>query len=124
MKKSAFTRVTVLGPKVALATTKKEYNAIMDELNLPRETKFLTGKAIAHCETITGDVGCVFVVSMRPSKNEHQMLSQLVHECVHVKQRWYEWIEEPSPGKESEAYLLEAVFAELHSQLTKKLKKD
>lgn len=40
-------------------------------------------------------------------------LAVLVHECVHVVQRWQEFVGESEPGKEFQAYFLEEVFRNL-----------
>lgn len=40
-------------------------------------------------------------------------LAVLVHECMHVVQRWQEFVGESEPGKEFQAYFLEEVFRNL-----------
>lgn len=40
-------------------------------------------------------------------------LAVLAHECMHVVQRWQEYVGESEPGKEFQAYFLEEIFRNL-----------
>ena len=70
-----------------------------------------TKACVTHFESAKD--GIVLVVSVRPSDDYPDILGTLVHESVHIWQQYKKYIGETKPGKEQEAYAIEAIWRTL-----------
>jgi hypothetical protein len=108
-------RIAADGPYLILCLREKDYLAAMKHLNVPVIGPWLleTKGATAHlCVRPNGDMAVV--VCMRPEQRPlTEMLGMLVHEATHVWQHYAEQIGETNPGKEQEAYAIQAISQEL-----------
>lgn len=110
-------------PSLILVTSQGEYDKVFKHLKTPPDEWLSPGLAACVTELEGTRGGQVIVVSIRITDNETDMVNTLVHESVHVKQRWLRHWGEGTPGVETEAYMTEAIFTALTEALTKKLKK-
>lgn len=110
-------------PYLILVTSQKEYDKVFTHLKASPDVWLDPGLAACVTELEGTRGGQVIVVSIRITDNEADMVSTLVHESVHVKQRWLRHWGEDTPGVETEAYMTETIFTALTEALTKKLKK-
>lgn len=109
-------------PSLILVTNQKEYDEVLKYLGAPSDVWLDPGLAACVTELNNNKGGQVIVVSIRITDSETDMAYTLVHESVHVKQRWLRHWGEDTPGVELEAYLVEAIFQSLSEALSKKLK--
>lgn len=121
------TRSVMSGPHLALVCSQKEYQRAMKRAGLPKADagEWLSDDQLGRVTTVKNSSlgGLVCVVSLRLIDDSASMTETLVHEAVHVKQDWFEFMGEHSPGRETEAVIVESVFDTLHRELARRTQK-
>jgi len=108
-------RDLIVGPYLVLCTTQDEFDAVCDAVKVPRSPFVNQGSdAATHHLGRGDDGGHVCVVCVRPSDHDPiSLCALLVHEAVHVWQRWCEVVGEHSPSVEFEAYAIQTISGRL-----------
>lgn len=110
-------RDLIVGPYLGLATTEAEFHSALKHCKVPVEQwgSWISDGADATCHTMTNPLGeMVAVVCIRvKGQTGVQVAAMLVHEAVHVWQRWRGSIGEQEPSCEFEAYSIQAISQRL-----------
>jgi hypothetical protein len=69
-----------------------------------------------------GESAAIVCIKVKPSYEGPQVAALLVHEAVHIWQKWCEMYGEANPGTEQEAYAIQFISSELFYAYTEKLK--
>ena len=109
-------RIAAPGPCLALCLSEAQYMAACKHLNCatpPGWMKTDWSDATAHYFDCAR--GLTVVVCMRgwEGRNPVEVAGLLIHEAVHVWQEYAARIGEDSPGREQEAYAIQAIAQEL-----------
>lgn len=117
-------RVSQLGPYLTLVLSQDELNEALKGLTQEYVHFPVSG---AECTTLTKDVThelCAIIsLSERAQQNNNsiEIAGLLVHEAVHVWQRYAEHLGERRPGDEQEAYAIQGISQELMMEYTRRL---
>lgn len=111
-------RIAYPGPYLTLCLSEDEYLAAFKQFGVkPTDAWVNTPSADATTHHLIHDDGRVAcVVCLGPRKPNHtgvEIAGLLIHEAVHVWQRYCESIGEHSPAREQEAYAIQCVSQEL-----------
>lgn len=114
------------GPYLTLCLTQAEFDAAMRHLKVPEPGgTYVVGGAAATTTFVT-DVGGRHsaVVCLRHFKNQTpvEVAALLVHEAVHIWQRYLEMLGEKAPGDELEAYGIQAISQTLMLEYARRIK--
>lgn len=117
-------RVAKLGPFLTLCLTKEEQDHVTKKL-LGRDLDFPVAGAHCHAfeDKITNELCAVVSVSKDSQKkcNAIEMAGLLIHEAVHVWQRYAEDMGESIPGLEQEAYAIQGISQELLDEYARRI---
>lgn len=108
--------VAAPGPHLVLCTTQEQFDLALKDLKLNIQEKFVGDGAPASTHTFKNEeygIACVVCIRDNLEKKPSEIAGILVHEGVHVWQEYAEYIGEDSPGKEQEAYAIQAIVEEL-----------
>ena len=105
-------RALLIGPYVAICRDEKEFRKELLRLKLPRHEwpNFMTkgGYATTHFLTNTPKgMICIVCLGSTVGKTRTQIDALLVHEAVHIWQKFVADIGEDHPGDEMEAYAIQ-----------------
>ncbi len=107
----------IRGPYLALATSEKGYHSALRHCKVPQKdwASWVAGGADATTHVLTNaDGGMVCLVCICVTTQESiQVAAMLVHEAVHVWQKWCEKHGENSPSEEFEAYSIQTISQRL-----------
>lgn len=111
-------RIACPGPYLALCLTPDEHKAASRELGLDSHPEFMKNAwsdATTHYIERAGDGALCALVCLRitPERKPIEIAGLLVHEAVHVWQEYADRIGEHHPGREQEAYAVQAIAQEL-----------
>lgn len=108
-------RIAAPGPYLTLCTTEAQYIDAMKHMKAKPEGWLRTEYADATMHTLEhpgGGVACI--VCIKPTRRDGiEVAGLLVHEAVHIWQRYAARIGEDYPGAEQEAYAIQAIAQEL-----------
>lgn len=117
-------RIAAPGPHLALCLNESQFQAACRHLRCTNPPEFLKNEwsdATAHYfET---DRGLAVVVCLRGWSRRHpiEVAGILVHEAVHVWQEYCDRIGENIPGREQEAYAIQAIAQELMEEFSRQV---
>jgi hypothetical protein len=111
-------RDLIQGPHLFLATTEAEYHRAMAHCTVAKGDRpgwVSAGKSakVHYLTNPKGQLVCIVTVSVPPDVTAIQVCGLLVHEAVHVWQRFCEDIGEDEPSCEFEAYGIQAIAQRL-----------
>lgn len=111
-------RDLIVGPYLALATSETEFRKALRHCRIPLAEMpewVPAGKSgCAHYLTNPdGDLVCVVAIRIRENVTPIQVAGLLVHEAVHVWQRFRADINEHEPSAEFEAYAIQSIAQRL-----------
>jgi len=109
-------RIAAPGPYLTLCTTEKQYLAAMKHMKVVTPGPWIkTPHADATMHTLDHpDGGLACIVCIRTTRSDGiEVAGLLVHEAVHIWQRYASHIGEYEPGTEQEAYAVQAISQEL-----------
>jgi len=112
-------RSLITGPRLALVLSEKEFSRVLKSFGLavtkgPAWIKTEHADATTHWFTPKdGQLTCVIAIRPRPGITGIQIASLLVHEAVHVFQRYCDCVGEDEPSAEFEAYSIQQIAQNL-----------
>ena len=112
-------RSLIDGPHLALCMSQKEYKKALKALGMKKSmaSDFVNEGADATVHTFDKNDGrgiaCIVCLSTREDRSREQVYGILAHEATHVWQQFLDFIGEDSPGKEIEAYSIQAICQRL-----------
>lgn len=123
-------RSLIVGPYLTLCLSEEHYHRVMRYLDIEQPwNKWVTDDANATMHSMThkkNGLCCVVCLRTDDTKAGVQIASILVHEAVHVVERYMEYINEAHPSSEFLAYSIQNVAQELMQsyaeQMTKQAK--
>lgn len=104
------------GPYLTLCTTQEQFNLALRHLKLNTHGPYVSNNAIATLHTFEHEkqvIVCIVCISKQDGRKPSEIVGTLVHEAVHVWQEYAKYIGEDSPGKEQEAYAIQAIAQQL-----------
>ena len=118
-------RVACPGPYLALVLSQAEFDQAMRHCKQPLGRSYLsTKRADATTHLLANDHGeTVAVVALGDISNRSgvEIAGLLVHEAVHVWQEYCDSIGETQPGREQEAYAVQAIAQELMAEYARRV---
>ena len=118
---------------VGICFSEQDFYRELRRMKVPQHNwgSWLTEGALATTHHLTsgkGNRASIVCIPVRPEEEGVAMATLLVHEAVHVVQEYFEWIGEAQVGKETQAYAIQNISAQLmrayRDELFKQLKKD
>lgn len=110
-------RIAHLGLFLTLCTSEAEYFAALEDLGQREIAPWIRTEhsdATAHyMENKDGQQAVVVCIRVGAERTAIEVAGLLIHEAVHVWQRYCECIGEHTPGREQEAYGIQAISQEL-----------
>ena len=118
-------RIAAPGPFLALVLSSDEFEAAVRHMKAKTEHGWLNAGADATTHVLTSDRGgspcCIVALSGAEGRSGVEVAGMLVHEAVHVWQAYCEGIGEASPGREQEAYGIQAIAQELMAEYARRI---
>jgi hypothetical protein len=117
-------RIAAPGPYLTLCLNEQQFRKALKHCGLPENsTEFMkTSHADATCHYLnnqSGDLVCIVCLGDHSGRNGIEIAGLLVHEAVHIWQRYAERIGEDRPGDEQEAYAIQAIAQELMAEFAR-----
>jgi len=108
-------RSLITGPRVALCLSDDEWKAAMEEIGVEFPAVTESMGAATQDFVRDGKFYCVVFFDMYLTKTltDLEVACVLVHEAVHVWQKYCSYVGEDKPSKEFEAYSIEAISRNL-----------
>lgn len=111
-------RDLIQGPYMTLATTEREFHKAMDHCEVskhdrPQWVSENADATVHHLTNPQGEMVEIVCIKLRPDTTGIQVAAMLVHEAVHIWQRWRESIGEDEPSREFEAYSIQTISQRL-----------
>lgn len=118
-------RIALPGPYLALALSEPEFKAAAKHLRVDQPGPWIRNAhchATAHFFEVPGKPVAV-VVSLTDWKGREpvEVAGLLIHEAVHIWQRYAEDMGESRPGDEQEAYAVQAIAQELLAEFARRM---
>jgi hypothetical protein len=121
-------RIAAPGPYLTLCLTEQEYDAAMKALKVKHYGPWVsTPQASATTHNLSnpdGNLCCVICIGDYHGRNPVEVAGLLVHEAVHVWQEYCDWYGEKIPGREQEAYAVQAIAQELMAEFARRTGKE
>jgi len=119
-------RIAAPGPYLTLCLSETEYEAAMAHLKCKHYGPWIsTPQASAtthHLHNADGNLCSVVCLGNREGRNAIEIAGLLVHEAVHVWQEYADFYGEKTPGREQEAYAIQAIAQELMAEFARRTK--
>ncbi len=119
-------RISAPGPYLTLCLSEQEYKQAMKHLKIespPHWIKSEQADATAHHLISGKGLACVVCLTGWQGRNPIEVAGLLVHEAVHIWQEYCDYYGENMPGREQEAYAIQAVAQELMAEFSSRLSK-
>lgn len=117
-------RIAAPGPYLTLVLSQEEFDAALRHCRVPLGKPWLkTSHADAtthYLENPKGDLVCIVALGPHENRNAIEIAGLLVHEAVHVWQRYADRIGEVNPGSEQEAYGVQSIAQELMAEFARR----
>lgn len=118
-------RIACPGPYLTLVLSQQEFDAAMRQCNQPAGKPMLVSaraNATAHyLDNAKGETVTVVALGDVSHNSPIEVAGLLVHEAVHVWQEYCANIGEHAPGREQEAYAIQAIAQELMAEYARRL---
>ena len=118
-------RIAAPGPYLALCLSESEFQAAWRHLGLkspPPWIKTPWAHATAHhCENPDGQLACIVCMQDYEGRDPIEVAGLLVHEAVHAWKEYEQRIGELTPGREQEAYAVQAIAQELMAEFARRI---
>ncbi len=109
-------RALLVGPYFCLCLTEQSFRKELKAMGITDRTEFLATEqadATAHVMHKNGDLAVIVCIGNTAGKTGAQIAAMLVHEAVHIWQKFREHIGERNPGDETEAYAIQSISQRL-----------
>ena len=114
------------GPCLTLCLSKAEYLAALKDCGVaPVHDWIKTPQADAtahYLENSKGQLTCIVCLGDCSGRTAVEIAGLLIHESVHVWQRYCDYIGEVEPGMEQEAYGIQSIAQTLLAEYSRRLK--
>ena len=114
-----------LGPYLCLCLSEEEYLAAMRRLKIKSNDAWISdgmAEATTHlCFSNVGDSAAVVCLKVNEGRDSIQIAALLVHEAVHIWQKWKKDFGETAPGEEQEAYAVQILSSTLMREYARRL---
>lgn len=117
-------RIARPGPFLTLCLNEDEFNHVLVKLKVherPAWVNFGADATTHHLNNQTGDAACVICIRDSNRHNSIEVAGMLVHEAVHVWQEYCDMLGEKQPGREQEAYAVQAIAQELMAEFKRRM---
>ncbi len=118
-------RIAAPGPYLTLCLTEGEFDRAMAHLKVKNFGPWVsTPQASAtshHLSNADGNLCCVVCMRDYEGRNPVEVAGLLVHEAVHVWQEYCDFYGEKEPGREQEAYAIQAIAQELMAEFSRRI---
>lgn len=115
-------RIAAPGPYLALCLTEDEFRAATLHLKAPEIPRWCSKDAMTHTfEHEDGGVCCIVCMKGWEGRDPIEVAGLLVHEAVHVWQKYADDIGERFEGAEQEAYAIQAIAQELLAEFSRRM---
>lgn len=118
-------RVSQPGPYLALCLSEDEFLAAAKHCKIKFPEEWVTsgfGACAHHWLNDKSESVCVVCLNVDKCGSSLEIAGLLVHEAVHVWQRYCDSINEAKPGREQEAYAIQGISQELMMEYARRLK--
>lgn len=116
-------RIAHPGPHLTLCLSADEFHAAMRQLGADDQAArwVFGGHALTHFVSDDLKQAAVVCISSYEGRNPVEVAGLLVHEAVHVWQRYARSIGEDTPGDEQEAYAVQSIAQELMAEFARRM---
>ena len=115
-------RIASPGPYLTLCLSEAEYKAAMKHCRVAPGAWINPGAdATSHHLVSENKRVCVVCLGNMGGRSAIEVAGLLVHEAVHVWQEYADSIGESTPGREQEAYAIQAIAQELMAEYARRL---
>lgn len=117
-------RIGAPGPYLCLCLSEAAFDAAMRHLKITRIPPWISSPyadATSHHINSEHGVGTVVCLSGHDGRDPVEVAGLLVHEAVHVWQEWCDHYGETHPGREQEAYAVQAIAQELMADYARQI---
>lgn len=117
-------RVGAAGPYLTLCLNESEFRQAMSHLkskDIPRWVNHGSGATTHTFDHEKQGVVCIVCMQDYVNRDPIEIAGLLVHEAVHVWQNYCDTIGERDPGREQEAYAVQAISQELMAELRRRM---
>lgn len=118
-------RISAPGPYLCLCLSEHEYKQAMKHMRCDPVSPWIsTPQANATTHHVTSDKGlaCIVCLGDWQDRDPIEIAGLLVHEAVHAWQEYCDYYGERTPGREQEAYAIQAVAQELMAAFASRIK--
>lgn len=114
-------RISSPGPYLSLCLSEDEFRSAVDDIGASDIPLWCRKDATTHTfDHKEGDICCIVCMRNFQGRNPIEVAGLLVHEAVHVWQKYAEYIGERYEGYEQEAYAIQSIAQELMSEFFKR----
>ncbi len=115
-------RIAAAGPYLALCLSEDEFRAAVAHLKSPDIPRWCSKGATTHTfDHEDGGVVCIVCLRDYEDRKPVEVAGLLVHEAVHVWQKYAEDIGERYEGAEQEAYAIQCISQELMAEFARRM---
>lgn len=116
-------RIAAPGPYLTLCLHEHELRAALRHIKYPDRLHWVPPGKHAVVHTLTDPRGrdmCIVCMDEWQGRDPIEVAGLLVHEAVHVWQQYADRIGEHDPGREQEAYAIQAIAQELMAEFARR----
>lgn len=117
-------RIAALGPYLTLCLNESEFKQALKQLDEPPLGYWISkgsDAAAHHLSNKNGEVVCILCIHVPDGKSPIEIAGLLVHEAVHVFQKYCQYIGEDSPASEQEAYGIQHISQTLMGEYARRI---
>lgn len=118
-------RIACPGPYLTLVLSQAEFDQAMRHVKRPVGAPYLSSKRADatshHLFNDGGEIVTVVALGDMTGRSGVEIAGLLVHEAVHAWQEYCDNIGESRPGREQEAYAVQAIAQELMAEYTRRI---
>lgn len=118
-------RIAAPGPYLTLCLSEKEFKSALKALRISENPPWILNDhadaTVHHLFSVKGDQACVVCLRDTHGRNPIEVAGLLVHEAVHIWQEYCDYYGERNPGREQEAYAIQAISQELMAEYARRI---
>jgi len=117
-------RIAAPGPHLTLCLSEDEMGAALRHIKYPSALAWVQAGKQATVYTLvppSGRVTCIVCLAGWQGRDPIEVAGLLVHEAVHIWQQYADDIGETDPGREQEAYAIQAIAQELMAEFARRM---
>jgi hypothetical protein len=116
-------RIAAAGPFLTLCLSEQEFYHALSKIKVADRPAWVNPGAHAtthHMRNSAGDATCIVCLNDWHDRSGIEIAGLLIHEAVHVWQEYCDMIGETTPGREQEAYAVQAIAQELMAEFKRR----